>query len=265
VAASGTVKIVAPICFRDWQSFEMSAAGTNVANPRAGQLLARILIAPGQLKNKESVLRRYSMPADIFAINLALLPDETMNARARAVNQQIRENYPNSFPLDDTHLPHITLMQAFVKHQDLEAGWNKVKGIAIEDTLTAEALDFHGSGDTATAGFDVDQPLWLKLAHQQTLDIVAPASVPDGDDNAFVTTDDEPTIAGRSLYYVRNYRKAHAGNKYNPHLTLGVGPQDLLKRLRHEHEPFDFHIEALAICQLGNFGTCRKVLFSRRI
>lgn len=204
------------------------------------------------------------MTASTIAVNIALLPDETMRTRARAVNARILHNYPSGFALDERQVPHITLLQAFVKQSDLEAIWHEVRGLEVKRGLRATGFDYYADSELGASGFDINLSTWLVEAHQQVAAAVAPFALPEGDESAFVTTPDEPTIAEGSLNYVRAFFQAHAGDRYHPHLSLGIGQRDYLESLRREaFEPFDFAVEALAMYQLGNFGTCRKLLFTQ--
>jgi 2'-5' RNA ligase len=201
------------------------------------------------------------MTTETIAIDVALLPDAGMQQRAREMNARLRENYPQGFPLDDQHLPHITLVQAFIRRQHLDDVWRGVKDVEIRGALRAEAFDFFARGDTGSSGFDVNLPNWLREAHRQAVEAVAPFALARGDKQAFVTTRDEPDIAGSSLNYVRTFMSAQTGSRFNPHVTLGKAHVDFLESLRREgFDAFEFGIDALAICQLGNHGTCRKIL-----
>lgn len=206
------------------------------------------------------------MTANCIAINIALLPDQAMVERARMVNTRMLEDYPEGFALDDEHLVHVTLLQAFVRQEDLASIWTKVQAIPVQTSLQAEAFDFHASGETGAAGFDVSQPSWLKDAHRRAVSTVSSLALSDGDRDAFYSGPDEVPAGERSLEYVRGFVSAHGGDHYNPHVTLGIGRRELLESLRQApFEPFDFRIERLAICHLGNHGTCRRVLFSRQV
>ena len=53
------------------------------------------------------------------------------------------------------------------------------------------------------------------------------------------------------------------GEKFNPHVTIGLAPRVWLEEM--EDEPFDeftFGAEGIATYQLGNFGTASKRLDS---
>src|SRR3712207_6576700 len=63
-------------------------------------------------------------PADptqpTIAIDVLVEPDATMVAAAQAVNARLRDVYPEGYSLDESHAPHITLLQRYVREQDLD-------------------------------------------------------------------------------------------------------------------------------------------------
>ena len=51
------------------------------------------------------------------------------------------------------------------------------------------------------------------------------------------------------------------GNKFNPHVTIGVATKDHLKKMLDEKfEAFIFSPSAMSVYRLGNYGTARKKL-----
>lgn len=55
----------------------------------------------------------------VTAIDIALEPDATMVQHAMAANARLRESFPEGFALDNTHHPHISILQQFVRTDDL--------------------------------------------------------------------------------------------------------------------------------------------------
>src|SRR5215475_10768469 len=55
----------------------------------------------------------------VTAIDIALEPDATMVQHAVAANVRLLKSFPKGFPLDETHHPHISLVQQFVHTDDL--------------------------------------------------------------------------------------------------------------------------------------------------
>jgi hypothetical protein len=56
----------------------------------------------------------------ITAIDIALEPDATMIQHAEAVNARLLKVFPKGFALGPTHHPHISILQRYVRTEDLE-------------------------------------------------------------------------------------------------------------------------------------------------
>jgi hypothetical protein len=96
---------------------------------------------------------------------------------------------------------------------------------------------------------------------QKLFDAVAPFTVKTGTAAAFVTTKEDPDINPPTIDYVASFVPDETGNKFNPHVTIGVATQDYLKKMLDEKfEAFTFSPSAMSVYQLGNYGTARKKL-----
>ena len=61
--------------------------------------------------------------------------------------------------------------------------------------------------------------------------------------------------------YVSHFVQIAAGEKFNPHVTIGVGTIAYLKTMLAEpFEAFTFSPAGASVYQLGSFGTARKEL-----
>src|SRR5579862_5855377 len=56
----------------------------------------------------------------VTAIDIALEPDATMVQHAMAANARLLKAFPKGFALDETHHPHISMLQQFVRTDDLD-------------------------------------------------------------------------------------------------------------------------------------------------
>src|ERR1700759_1580043 len=56
----------------------------------------------------------------VTAIDIALEPDATMLQHAKDANARLLKSFPKGFTLDETHHPHITMLQQFVHTTDLD-------------------------------------------------------------------------------------------------------------------------------------------------
>lgn len=201
------------------------------------------------------------MTSDTIAIIVAVLPDQKMIAKAKRVNALMLENYPEGFALDERHVPHITLLQAFVSRHGLDEVSRSIERIEADGELEAQGFGFHDGGKLGAAGFVISRPPWLLDAHRKVVAAIAPLALPEGESDSFVTSPDEPSVGTQTIEYVKNYLETKAGDNYQPHLSVGIARTDFLRQCQGaEFEKFTFNTEGLAVYQLGNFGTCQRLL-----
>jgi hypothetical protein len=62
----------------------------------------------------------------VTAIDILLEPDETMIEKVMAANQRLLKTFPEGFALDETHTPHISVLQRYVKTADLDKMYEAV-------------------------------------------------------------------------------------------------------------------------------------------
>src|SRR5467141_2543283 len=85
-------------------------------------------------------------PNPITAIDILLEPDATMIQHATDTNDRLRKVFPKGFALDASHRPHVTLVQRFVRTEDLDkvyAAVGKVFAIANVTGLKLEAFKYY--------------------------------------------------------------------------------------------------------------------------
>ncbi|MGO4841251.1 hypothetical protein AB4144_54245, partial [Rhizobiaceae sp. 2RAB30] len=58
-------------------------------------------------------------PGSVTAVDILLDPDATMIQHAQAANERLRKSFPEGFALDETHQPHISVLQRYVRTADL--------------------------------------------------------------------------------------------------------------------------------------------------
>jgi hypothetical protein len=206
----------------------------------------------------------------LTAIDILIDPDEEAMKRAREVNARLLESVPlpQGWALDDTHQPHVTTLQRYVRTADLDQVYD-----AIEKTLAASdlgALEYKAVKIThADWGFPGIAPTVLMVeTNDAVLDFqahllaaISPFVESGGTAAAFVADPGEeisPTI----IDWVEKFVPDQIGaGKYFPHLTVGVATFDDLKVIEAEpFEAFAVHPASVAVYHLGNNGTARKLL-----
>jgi phosphoserine phosphatase len=202
----------------------------------------------------------------VTAIDVLLLPDETMLHHAKAVNADHLKVYPQGFALDATHRPHITMIQRFVRTADLDkvyAAVGKVIASANVTGMKLEAFKYYyiPTGDTGVSGIVAKPTTALLKLQEDVIAAVAPFTVQTGDSSAFFTTPDDPIIDPALIDYVSTFVPKASGEHFNPHVSTGVAPRTYLdKFIAEPFERFTFSPAGAAVYQLGQFGTAAKKL-----
>ena len=206
---------------------------------------------------------------DLTAIDVLIDPDDAALARARQVNARVLQSMPG-WVLDETHMPHITTLQRYVRTADLDRVYDAIaKTIAATDMaalsyravrITHADWGFPGYGPTGLL-VEVDQHV---LDFQAGLAAVIEPYVESGGTAAAFVTDPGETISPTIIDWVEAYvpNQIGAGN-YLPHITVGVAKFDDLKVIEAEpFEAFPVHPASVSVYHLGNNGTARALLKS---
>lgn len=197
-----------------------------------------------------------------IAIDVVLLPSEEMMDKAIEINKELLKEYDNKIVLDKQKcLPHISLCMGCVKEEDL---------LEIEKVLRDISLNFSKMNLIAgklepeiiptgkiVSGMVIKNTRELQSIHERVMkklwnflsyDVKIPMLF------------NPPEVEEVTLYWIKHYdEKYHNPSLFNPHITVGFGETDKF------HFPIQFTTSKLAMCQLGNYCTCRKVLMSHSL
>jgi hypothetical protein len=208
--------------------------------------------------------------SELTAVDILIQPDDAAIARAREINARMPLSVAAGITLDETHLPHITMLQRYLVTADLDRAYAAIAA-TVADTDPA-ALGYHVPGITysehwgppgqaaAVLGVHPNQPvLDLQAA---LLAAVAPYLGFAGTSAAFVTDPGEE-ISPTTRDWVETYEPNQTGSNYTAHLTVGLATVDDLKAMQAEpFDEFDVRPAGLAVYHLGNNGTARTLLKS---
>src|SRR6185437_9521638 len=120
-------------------------------------IAASVVLAATWPRRAISETSNASPPEPLTAIDILLNPDETMVQRAIAANTRLRQSYPKGFALDETHQPHISTLQRYVRTSDLDKLYEAVAKILADERpatwkLTAYKYYFIPWKDIGLAG-----------------------------------------------------------------------------------------------------------------
>ncbi|MCY4077811.1 MAG: 2'-5' RNA ligase family protein [Acidobacteria bacterium] len=203
--------------------------------------------------------------ARLLALDVALLLPAPAARAVGRLNARLQAP-PAGFAFDATHLPHVTLVQQFVRDADMPVVLPRLGRVATR----TPPLALRGTGlqrGRTTTSLSVEGGTALRALHDRLLACLAPHATPpaggsgvagDALAGAFVA-DGEPPRGG-DIEWVTRFRTRAAGDRFEPHVTLGVGALD-----RGAVPPIAFTATELAACHLGRFCSCRRVLGAWRL
>jgi 2'-5' RNA ligase len=201
-----------------------------------------------------------------MAIDIALEPDATMLQRARDANARLLKSFPKGFSLDETHHPHVTMLQQFVRTEDLDKVFAAATAVLVKEKPTAWKLKafkyyYIPSPPVGLAGIVVEPTEDLHRLQDELITAIKPYTVKTGTPAAFFSEDGGRDIQEDLIKYVANFVTDAAGKRFNPHVTIGVGTETYLNEMLAEPFPsFTFSATGASVYQLGTFGTARKEL-----
>jgi hypothetical protein len=207
----------------------------------------------------------------VTAIDILLEPDETMIKKATAANERLLKVFPKGFALGKMHQPHISTLQRYVRTADLDRIYEAVGKVLASEKPTGWKLKAYKYyyipwKELGLAGIVIEPTDDLIRYQQKLIEAVTPFTVATGTADAYVTTKDDPDINQPTIDYVAHFVPNDTGKKFNPHVTIGIAPQDYLKEMLGEKfDAFTFSPAGVSVYHLGNFGTAREKLKSWRL
>ncbi|HEY1452457.1 MAG TPA: hypothetical protein VGF57_03250 [Roseiarcus sp.] len=200
----------------------------------------------------------------LTAIDIALEPDATMVQHAMAANARLLKSFPKGFTLDETHHPHISMLQQFVHTDDLDKVFMAANAVLAKEKprrLKAFKYYYIPAPPIGVAGIVIEPTEDLHRLQDALLKAVEPYTVKTGTPAAFFSDEGGRDIQGALISYVENFVRDAAGKRFNPHVTIGVGTEKYLNELLAEpFRSFTFSPAGASVYQLGAFGTARKEL-----
>lgn len=203
----------------------------------------------------------------VIAIDVLLEPGRAMVAKARAANAKLRADYPQGYTLGSEQVAHITLVHRYVHTKELpaiEAAVAKVVAAAkpLDWQLIATGYEYAIWSGVAITTIGVAPTRELSRLQEEIVRAVEPFAVTGGTAAAFCRSEELPKIDNEIVNYVEKFVPNSSGAKYNPHVTIGVAHEVVVKKLKAEpFDKFSFKPAGVAIYQLGNFGTAQKKLW----
>jgi hypothetical protein len=202
----------------------------------------------------------------VTAIDIALEPDATMIEHAMADNARLLKSFPKGFSLDATHHLHVSMLQQFVRTEDLDKVYAAAQAVFDKEkpkswTLKAFKYYYIPAPPIGLAGIVVEPTEDLHRLQDALIKAIDPYVAKTGTPAAFFSDEGGRDIQAFLISYVENFVRDAAGKRFNPHVTIGVGTEKYLNEMLAQPFPsFTFAPAGASVYQLGAFGTARKEL-----
>lgn len=200
----------------------------------------------------------------LIAIDIVLLPPDDIMDQLVSLSKSLSEQTgDNSIELHKQKcVPHISLAMGYIDDKDLP---ELKKSIEFLDMNTKQLkLEFTGINqnqvkDTYSSEILVSKTPELTALFQRTNTILRKFHKTDATHFAFYNLKDENEVTVR---WVNQYPEKNKDvSAFRPHITIGMGSLDK----DADFPKYSFTAKKIAICHLGNFCTCRKVLFTMNL
>lgn len=202
----------------------------------------------------------------VIAIDVLLTPSKKMHDHALDLSAAIKKNNPSTLQLDENHIPHITLLQCYVKENDLpeiEKSLNGLFGEVDLNNLFASRLVYNKEAEESFSTIQITPSEELTKIHEETLRRVKPFMLQDGPESAYVPNPDDSPIDKFTLEYVPKFVESYSYGNFDPHISLGVAQTQFLDSLSDTvFQPMTFRASSLSIYQMGDSGTAQKKLWA---
>jgi 2'-5' RNA ligase len=189
-----------------------------------------------------------------FAVDFVILPPARVMDVAVSLNKRLCNT---KIVLDKENcLPHISLLMGCLRLEELERAQSILKSVASRHKkmkLNVSGIRTVGTSAGDVIALDIEPNDELQTLHETVVD--AFASLLSTDATAADVLGGSP--ADSTLEWINSYIQQSSFDNFWPHITLGY-----LKAGANSEtiEPFSFTASRLAICHLGNYCTCRKIL-----
>jgi len=189
----------------------------------------------------------------MIACDIVLIPPEHISDKAIRFNRELIEKGRKEIILDEERcLPHITLAMGCIKMEDLD----KIDGVLgkIAQDLPPVVLKTV-SDNSVKAWMRIEKNKEIVKLHKIIMKKMSPFFSHKVSEKMIYGHDKE-NIGRITTDYIKWFKLYNLIKGYTPHITVGYGKMNI------KIKPVNFTAKKLALCHLGNYCTCRKVILS---
>ncbi len=197
-------------------------------------------------------------------MDVALLLPEEIADLAIELNRSFLGSETNKIILgkkEGEAMPHSSLNMGCVEESELPKLIEILSGIGKH--FSSLDLEFYGIDtekirvDTIVSSLGIKKGEELRTFHEEVMNKLKAIFSRDASREMFFSP---PPVSLEEFSYINKFYEMAAFEKFYPHVTLGLGEiRDSKIKF-----PIKFKASTLAVCHLGDYYTCRKILWSMK-
>ncbi len=195
---------------------------------------------------------------DVIAIDVVLRPDAAGEDLAIRLSESLRPESPFTLNRID-RLPHCSLFMAHVATSDIDRITDQLAPIAAAQRSLVVQAQFETypsqSPPPLTTGIEIERIPELQELHERIVTALRSFGGRPVASDAYVLDPTESEVRPKSIEWTKQYLTDASCERFHPHITLGKG-----EPTAPIEWPVSMTLNRLALCQLGNWNTCRKLL-----
>lgn len=178
---------------------------------------------------------------------------------AIGINKDFPDSEKENYVLDPkTCVPHITLLMGLIERDQLPEIADKLDGIVSNfSLLNLQIIDYKISerpdGKIASS-LVFEKTAELQKIHEAIIEGMSSFFSYDNPKKEMFFS--PPSVNELPISWVLGFAKNKVRENYSPHMSLGIGKTNSLSL------PIQFKASKIALCHLGNYCTCRDILWS---
>ena len=194
-----------------------------------------------------------------IAVDVVLIPPDNVIQLAIDINKIFPETGTENYVLDgETCIPHITLLMGLITGEQIPEVGHRLGALvekfsALNLKITQVKSSARPDGKVISV-LEIEKTAELQKFHETILDEMSSIFTYDGVEKGMFYT--PPPVNEVPMFWVKGFAKTRVRENYKPHITLGIG------KPKQEITPVHFTVSKLSLCHLGNYCTCRNVLWS---
>ncbi len=189
-----------------------------------------------------------------IALDVVLFLSKEMTKICIDINSLAVQRGETSIQLGTSdYFPHISLLMGVVQQKDTAEVVTTLENMEFPLSLSLKAFEV-----AEYPALRVQKTPAIVQLHEEVISRVEKSFVSDVAQEDFFT-EDKNDIDDEFMHHVQNYISLHSYQNFDPHITIHT------TNIHPYSPPLNFSASHLAVCQLGEKGTCRKILYAKKL